>query len=202
MSNYKLTYFNLTGLAEPIRFLLHNGGIKFEDKRLSFEEWPQFKSQMPLAQVPVLEVDGKVYYQSKAICRYLARKQNLYGSNNEEAFEIDAVVDTIDDLRVASAQYHWEKDTAAKAKLKETLDTKRPVILQKLNEQVKKNSGFFVGGKLSWVDLLYTANTDMLSTINEGDINKDYPELKKLVEKVRSLPNIKAYLDKRPKTMI
>lgn len=56
-------------------------------------------SGMPLGQVPVLEIDGKAYYQSKAILRLLARKNNLYGSNDEEAFLVDATVDTIDDVR-------------------------------------------------------------------------------------------------------
>ena len=32
------------------------------------------KKGMPLGQVPVLEIDGKAYYQSKAILRLLARK--------------------------------------------------------------------------------------------------------------------------------
>ncbi|XP_076544707.1 uncharacterized protein LOC117601415 [Osmia lignaria lignaria] len=199
MSNYKLTYFNLSGLGEPIRFILHQSGIKFEDKRLTFEEWPELKSQMPLGQVPVLEIDGKPYHQSKAICRFLARKNNLSGSNEQESYEIDATVDTIDDLRVAFSQYYWEKDPAAKGRLKEALETKRPTILQKLEAQVKKNGGYFVGGKLSWADLLYSATSEMLSAINESDVNKDYPELKKLVDKVRSLPKIKAYLDQRPK---
>ncbi|XP_076239027.1 glutathione S-transferase S1 [Calliopsis andreniformis] len=202
MSTYKLTYFNLTGLGEPIRLLLHQSGIKFEDKRITFEEWPQMKSQMPLGQVPVLEIDGKTYYQSKAICRLIASRNNLYGADDVEAYQIDAAVETMDDLRVAFALYHWEQDPNAKAKLKEKAYEKLPLYLKKLEEQVKNNGGFFVNGKLSWADLLYTAYTDLLSVILGADLNKDHPELKKLVEKVRALPNIKAYLDKRPKTVL
>ena len=40
---YKLTYFNVKGLGEPIRFLLSYGGIEFEDHRIVGEEWPQVK---------------------------------------------------------------------------------------------------------------------------------------------------------------
>lgn len=54
---------------------------------------------MPLGQVPILEIDGKVYYQSKAISRLIAKRNNFYGSNDEEAFLVDATVETIDDLR-------------------------------------------------------------------------------------------------------
>jgi hypothetical protein len=40
---YKLTYFNVKALAEPIRFLLSYGGVEFEDYRFEKEEWPQLK---------------------------------------------------------------------------------------------------------------------------------------------------------------
>lgn len=37
--------------------------------------------------------------QSIAICRYLGRELKIAGSNNWESLEIDAIVDTIQDLR-------------------------------------------------------------------------------------------------------
>lgn len=202
MSTYKLTYFNVTGLGEPIRFLLSQSGIKFEDVRLEFNEWPKIKPTMPMGQVPVLEIDGKPYHQSKAISRYIAKKGNLYGSNELEALEIDAAVETIDDLRQALSTYYWEKDPVTKEKLKKVAFEKLPVYLDKLEAQVKKNGGYFVNGKLSWADLLWTAYSDYLNFVLSGDPNKDHPELKKLVEKVRALPNIKAYIEKRPKTQL
>lgn len=54
---------------------------------------------MPMGQIPVLEIDGKQYHQSRAIGRFLAKKANLYGSNDFEAMEIDATVDSLDDIR-------------------------------------------------------------------------------------------------------
>jgi glutathione S-transferase len=202
MSTYKLTYFNITGLGEPIRFLLSQSGIKFEDVRIEFEDWPKLKSSMPLGQMPVLEINGKAYHQSKAISRFIAKKGNLYGSNELEALEIDAAIETIDDLRQALSIYYWEKDPAIKEKLKQVAYEKLPFYLDKLEAQVKKNGGYFVGGKLSWADLLWAAHSDYLSFVLAGDPNKDHPELKKLVEKVRALPNIKAYIEKRPKTQL
>jgi glutathione S-transferase len=41
---YKLHYFNLAALAEPIRFLLKYGGIEFEDIRFESEDWPKLKN--------------------------------------------------------------------------------------------------------------------------------------------------------------
>jgi hypothetical protein len=40
---YKLTYFNLKALGEPIRLLLSYGGVEFEDHRIEKEEWAQLK---------------------------------------------------------------------------------------------------------------------------------------------------------------
>jgi glutathione S-transferase len=40
---YKLIYFNVKALGEPIRFLLSYGGLEFEDYRLEKEQWPQLK---------------------------------------------------------------------------------------------------------------------------------------------------------------
>lgn len=42
---YKLTYFDLTGLGEPIRLLFYYGGINFVDNRISKEQWPALKSR-------------------------------------------------------------------------------------------------------------------------------------------------------------
>ena len=54
----------------------------------------------PFGKTPVLEVDGKQTHQSAAICRYLAKQLGLNGSNDWEALEIDAIVDTFTDLRM------------------------------------------------------------------------------------------------------
>lgn len=45
MASYKLVYFNVMGLGEPIRFLLSYGGVEFEDVRIthSSEDWSNMK---------------------------------------------------------------------------------------------------------------------------------------------------------------
>lgn len=40
---YKLTYFDSTALAEPIRMLMKYGGIDFEDVCIELERWPEEK---------------------------------------------------------------------------------------------------------------------------------------------------------------
>lgn len=44
MPAYKVTYFNIKGLAEPMRYLLAYGNIDYEDVRVEKENWPALKS--------------------------------------------------------------------------------------------------------------------------------------------------------------
>lgn len=50
-------------------------------------------------QLPVLEHNGKKINQSLAIARYLAKQAKLSGKDDWENLEIDAVVDTVNDLK-------------------------------------------------------------------------------------------------------
>ena len=39
----KLTYFNGRGRAEPVRWILVQGGVKFEDVRIEQADWAKLK---------------------------------------------------------------------------------------------------------------------------------------------------------------
>lgn len=101
MSQCTLTYFKSQALGEAIRLLLNYGKIQFNDVRIDFEkEWSTFpKETLPMGQVPILEIDGKVLSQSIAICRYLGKKFGLSGTTAMEDYEIDNVVDNLNDFR-------------------------------------------------------------------------------------------------------
>ncbi len=78
MGSYKLTYFNLKVLGEPIRMILHAADQPFEDDRIEAVNWPEKKSTFPWGQVPVLTFDGgKVMSQSVAISEFLAKRFNV-----------------------------------------------------------------------------------------------------------------------------
>ena len=110
MSTYKLTYFNGRGRAEVSRLIFAAAGQKYEDVRVEEGQWPSLKSQMPLGQIPVLEVDGTKLPQSAAIARFLAKQFQLAGKDNLEQAKVDAVADTIGDILTASTPYRREQD--------------------------------------------------------------------------------------------
>jgi glutathione S-transferase len=187
---YKLTYFPVEALAEPIRFLFSYGGIEFEDVRFDRENWPQIKpssylkrsnehsfiknvADMPFGQVPILEHNGKVAHQSISMARYMAKKVKLVGSDDWEDLEIDAVVDTVNDLRQSNglcydvvlemifcfaeiALYSYETDEAIKESRKEPLFKETiPYYLQRLDAIVKANNGHLAVGKVELAKFLF-----------------------------------------------
>ncbi|KAJ8664901.1 hypothetical protein QAD02_006563 [Eretmocerus hayati] len=200
MPSYKLTYFPVKALGEPIRFLLSYANIDFVDDRFDKEDWPKIKPSTPYGQVPVLEVDGKKIHQSTAICRYIAKKCGLTGKDDWEALEIDATVDTVHDLRAKIAAHHYESDAKAKAEKLKAAKELVPFYVQRLDEQAKKNGGYLVGGKLSWADIVFVALLDYLNFMSGHDIIEKAANLKVIRDKVMSEPKIKAWVAKRPKT--
>jgi hypothetical protein len=58
----ELIYFDIPGRGEPIRKAFKFGGIKFTDTRIAFKDWPTVKPTTSLGSVPVLKVDGTMYF--------------------------------------------------------------------------------------------------------------------------------------------
>ncbi|XP_015124647.1 glutathione S-transferase [Diachasma alloeum] len=202
MSQYKLTYFNVMGLGEPIRFLLSYGGDEFEDIRVMDREneWPRIKPTTPFGQLPVLEIDGKPFSQTLPICRYLAKRLNLIGKTDLDSLEIDAVAAALHDLRKQVAMFYREEDPVLREKKREqTVKNVVPFYLDKLEERAKSNGGYFRGGELSYADIFFTAIHDSLANACSIDITEGRPHLRAIRDKVLNIPSIKKWVDKRPK---
>ncbi|XP_044729687.1 glutathione S-transferase-like [Chrysoperla carnea] len=208
MPTYKLTYFNIRGLAEPIRLLLSYGGQDFEDVRIDEESWKKLKSNMPMSQVPVLEIDGKQTHQHIAISRYLAKQFKLVGDNDWEALQIDTVVDSLVELRrrIAFLALFVELYPAlrgpdpevVKKNYEEAVKTTIPFYLEKFNAMAA--SGYLANGKLSWADIYALPFIEFLESVMKIPVVDKYPNLKKVRDNVMGIPKIKAWVNKRPVT--
>ncbi|KAK9738178.1 Glutathione S-transferase, N-terminal domain [Popillia japonica] len=196
----KYTYFDFRGLGESIRYLLRYAGIDFEDIRITFEEWPKLKPTTPFGQMPLYEEKGKTINQSLAIARYIAKKANLVGRNEWEDLEIDAIVDTINDIRQKVTENYFESNAEYKEYIKrgplfkETL----PYYFDRLEKIAKENLGYMAIGRLTWADFYFAAVASALTHFSGTDLLKDRPYLQTVKNRVESLPPIKKWIEVRP----
>lgn len=203
MSTYKVYYFDGRGRCEISRLILTAAGQKFEDIRYQENEWPSHKPEMPLGQMPVLEVDGFKLPQSMTIARFLARQFHLAGRDNLEQAKVESVADTTSDLlnKVGSIIWYQEGDEK-KRNLDAFFANDLPKHLNNLEILAKAYSEggpFFVGNNLTMADLYVY---DVLENVLEIDANvlDKYSWLKANREEVAKNPKIAEYLKNRPKT--
>lgn len=203
MSTYKVYYFDGRGRCEISRLILTAAGQKFEDIRYQENEWPSHKPEMPLGQMPVLEVDGFKLPQSMTIARFLARQFHLAGRDNLEQAKVESVADTTSDLlnKVGSIIWYQEGDEK-KRNLDAFFANDLPKHLNNLEILAKAYSEggpFFVGNNLTMADLYVY---DVLENVLEIDANvlDKYSWLKANRDEVAKNPKIAEYLKNRPKT--
>lgn len=204
MSTYKLYYFNTRGRAEIARLILAAAGQTFEDVRYSKDEWELHKSEMPLGQLPVLEIDGFKLPQSLTIARFLANRFKLAGKDNFEQAQADAIIDTMADTTEKFIPIMFEQDQEKKKKLEENFyNIELPKLLDHLDILMKSfgNGGpYFVGNSLTWADLMfYNVSQSML--LRDANILYKYPSLKLNREQVEANPNVANYLKSRPQIL-
>jgi len=214
--SFKLIYFDARGKAELIRLIFAAAGKEFEDSRVKSPlsgdktEWLALKPNTPFGQLPVLEITDKSagkttqLAQSNAIGRALARKFGLAGKDDLEQALVDMYVDQVSDVGMERAKFFWEKDEAKKKTLEEAFKSETvPKNLSLFEKQLaNNNTGYLVGSGLTWADLALFNFLDSLSGGNGCSENscEQYPNVNKLVEKIRSCPKISKWLTSRPHT--
>lgn len=192
MSSLKLTYFDTTGRAEPIRLALAVGGIAFEDERLSGDQFGALKPKIPVGQVPVLTVDGVVYSQSAAILRYAGKLAGLYSRDDDlAAMRVDEVLDHIEDAVVKIYQ-----NSSADGR-KQFVDETLPKYLSALNKIAEENekSPWLVGDSMTIADLkCYVFVTGLASGVLDhipaDVVSSKYTYVLKSTEAVREHPKV------------
>uniref|UniRef100_A0A914VAT3 glutathione transferase n=1 Tax=Plectus sambesii TaxID=2011161 RepID=A0A914VAT3_9BILA len=202
MPQYKLTYFNIMGRGEPIRLIFAQGGIDYEDNRVTGDAWTAFKPSTPFGQLPVLEVDGKMLAQSGAICTYLAKQSGLNGKDDWEAAKIQELNGGVEDLLAGFRPWFTEKDETKKKEILEKLTNEKIIpFLDRYEKFLADNgTGFFVGNDVTQADLNLFHWLGFLAHGICPEPFKKYAELNKFLAKIGGLPKIAAWLEKRPKT--
>ncbi|KAL3083866.1 hypothetical protein niasHT_036279 [Heterodera trifolii] len=204
MVQYKLYYFDVRGVVEPIRLLLHYVGQPFEDIRFKdMDEWEKtYKPKFFYGKAPVLEVNGKPLAQSATILRYLAEKFDLAGKDKWEKAKANEIIDFQKDANTEMMPYLMVKIGRREGDLDklrgEVFEPMAKRVLPLLEKLLKESgSGYMLKSGLSMVDF-QVANFLYTFTMLEPDAINAYPELIKYVDRVHALPQLQKYLKQRP----
>jgi prostaglandin-H2 D-isomerase / glutathione transferase len=103
-----LTYFDIEGVAEPVRLALLLTKTPFEDHRIKFPEWSALKPTTPFGVLPVmtLEENGPMRSQSKALLRYIGTTYNASPSSYnlypaDKLLDIEEAIGVVEDMNTS-----------------------------------------------------------------------------------------------------
>lgn len=197
-----LTYFDIPAKAEPIRLAFHVGGIEFNDQRVNGAQWHAMKGKFgQFAQIPVLEIDGKIIFQSVNILLYAGTLGGLVATDLEGELKMREAILACDDLPNTIAQTfsitNVEERIAARAILFK--EGGKTYCQLKRIEALVSDKEYVVGDKLTIADLSVFTYCCMLKCGHFDGFPTDcldcVPKLKVFVERIAALPKVREYYD-------
>ena len=187
-------YWNIRGLGQPIRNLLHYLEIPYTEK-LYKDGATWFQTDKPLLKtdfpnLPFL-VDGeKVITESDAILSYIvfkAQRNDLYGATAEERVHLAQLRGVLQDIK----RFYFE--TFANKTLTDLPKEFNEKVLPKLTNFSKHmGNNDFIIEKLSVLDFIFAEFIGLIM-LQEGDWLSGLPNLKTYYERVNGLKGLKEY---------
>ncbi|XP_041485795.1 S-crystallin SL11-like [Lytechinus variegatus] len=201
MPSYKYTYFHFKARPETCRLLFLLAGVEYENNAIDHDKYWALKAagKLPLSQLPILETEGKVFVQSRAIQRYLARKFGFYGNGIEDELLIDEAVETAEEiLDYAMPWIYRELDEKKNAESrKDYWESHGPRLLPFLEKRLEgSTSGFFVGDALTVADVSVFNAVDILYDCAPEEL-APYKNLLSHRTRIASNPKLTKYLGER-----
>ena len=194
-----LGYWNLRGLAQPIRLLLNYTGTEFEDKRLDFGPAPgydksawldiKFNLGLDFPNLPYYDDGDNKVTQSNAILRYIARKHGLVGKSEAEKARVDMMADQYMDFRNGWIRLCYNSDFV---NLKDDYLKELPKTLQRFSDFLGANP-WFAGKSLSFVDFaMYEMLTQHKMLVPNCLLKME--NIQKFLDRFEALPRIAEYM--------
>lgn len=189
-----LGYWNLRGLAQPIRLFLEYLGEDYEERlygRDDIEKWQKEKFTLGL-ELPNLPyyIDGDVKIsQSLAIIRYIADKNKLLGNDPNERAKISMLEGAALDIRTGVARIAYRNDFQ---QLKVEFLEKLPSVLRMWSDYLKDKQ-YLMGSSVTHPDFILYEAFSVLKYLDPHCLDA-YPNLSAFQQRIESLPRIKAYM--------
>ncbi|XP_013392126.1 glutathione S-transferase Mu 1 [Lingula anatina] len=199
-----LGYWNIRGLAQPIRLMLAYAGEEVEEKRYQMGPAPEFnkdewltdkaKLGVPFPNIPYYKDGDTIIVQSRAIMMHLARKHNLYGSTEAERIRADVLASQLGDnlmgfVRVCLSTRMFKADFKAK----------KEEFLKGLPDTLKSYSDFLgdnpwcAGKSITYADFGLYELLDWFRRFEPGCLDK-LPNLVAFCNNFEALPAMKKYM--------
>ncbi|CAL8092600.1 unnamed protein product [Orchesella dallaii] len=212
---YKLTYFNIRGLAEPIRWMFKMRNVDFEDERINLAQWPEERNRFSkhVGQLPILLIDDKIELsQVHTVMRYVARELGFNGETEYEEMRADEATELIYDLRLCAVahkdcyttdnpdivrhtifrDFKAEKNISKKVIMRKRLLVDHfPLYFAKFAQFLEDSGGEYLAGpNITYADLAVANFLDVCESHVNPDILNDFPTLKALKEEIFDIPEI------------
>lgn len=218
MSKVKLTYFGIEAAAEKVRLALVMCNKEFEDERIDFAAWGARKASTPYGQLPIMDIDGKVFAQSGAMMRWAARKYDgsgkLYPTDADQMMLVEEMIGLLEDMARAWApalylgmgmhqNFGHPEDWPAKADTVKALREKflaetLPRFVGYFVSHIEKNGNqFLTGADVTIADLMVLAQlryfTKGVADHVPVDSLEKYPAIIAYMSRLYEVPQIKAW---------
>ena len=192
----KLGYWNIRGLAQPIRLLLHYTDTAFEEVLyVHGPDWFDIKFSLGLdfPNLPYYIAGDLKITESSAIIRYIADKNDLLGKDPETRAWVNMLEDIIVAWRGQNAKAAYSANfEEMRAQLLEDVETK---YIQKFLSILEKRQ-FLAGDYITYVDfMLYEYS--MVAFAMEPSFQAKYPKLVEYTKSIEALPAIKKYMESK-----
>lgn len=198
-----LGYWNVRGLAEPIRYLLAYTGTECQFCDYVTGDAPGYDKScwlnvketlgLPFPNLPYY-IDGDVKLtQTLAILRYIARKHNLCGTTEEEMQRVDVIAGEAKDFIAGFIKFtYFTSHVDFEGGRNDYLSTCR-VFLRRYSEFLA-HFPYFSGENISFADFMMYEILDQLRTF-EPPVLYHFKNIADFMERIEAIPSIKTYLD-------
>ena len=204
----KIIYFNFPfWRAEVARIPLYISNTKFEDKRITSEEFSYIKENgkmtdgtiIPFSQLPVLVIDGQSIAQTGAIARICGKISGFYPDSLVEAGKVDQIIDTATDINMLMRPSMREQDPDKKKLMRQELSKNDlPKYFGFLEDLLKEENIWFSNNKMTIADiaiwrLMGWLKSGVIDDIPQ-DITDDFNKLNRVYSEVNNNTDIKRWV--------
>mmetsp|Transcript_14917 Transcript_14917/g.22439 ORF Transcript_14917/g.22439 Transcript_14917/m.22439 type:complete len:225 (-) Transcript_14917:176-850(-) len=200
---HKLTYWGIPGRGEQCRLALHCAGLNWENNIVQGPSYTEMKKDListaPLMNLPLLEVDGKYFSESKAILRYAGRMGGMIPSDPILELKMNECIDWTDCIFACFQFTFGIQELEAKIAARQALcatDGVLHVLLSKIETYISQFEDDFVCGKeLTVGDIALFVNIAVpFSGFLDG-----FPPAKEYLEQFPAITNYRKKVGTHPK---